>query len=65
MQELIPIVPPRKNRKLPWQYGTKLYKRRNEVECFFFRIKRFAKFLFTMTKLDKIFIAKKLKYKYM
>ena len=57
MQELIPIVPPRKNRKLPWQYGTKLYKRRNEVECFFLRIERFRKVFIRYGKLDIIYFS--------
>jgi len=31
----IPIVPPKKNRKEPWEYDKELYKHRNEVERFF------------------------------
>ena len=57
MQELIPIVPPRKNRKLPWQYDTKLYKFRNEVERFFLRIKRFRKVFTHYDKLDIIYFS--------
>ena len=57
MQELIPIVPPRKNRKLPWQYDTKLYKCRNEVERFFLRIKRFRKVFTHYDKLDIIYFS--------
>ena len=37
----IPVIPPKRNRKEPWGYDTELYKRRNEVERFFLRIKRF------------------------
>ena len=31
----IPVVPPKKNRKAPWDYDKELYKRRNEVEHYF------------------------------
>lgn len=31
-QGFIPVVPPKSNRKEPWQYDKELYKRRNEVE---------------------------------
>jgi transposase len=30
-----PVVPPKKNRKNPWEYDKELYKRRHEVERFF------------------------------
>lgn len=42
-QRLIPVVPPKKNRKIPWQYDAELYKRRNEAERFFLSLKRFRK----------------------
>lgn len=29
-----PVVPPKLNRKKPWEYDKTLYKRRNEVERF-------------------------------
>ena len=35
----IPVVPPKKNRKLPWKYDAELYKRRNEVPIKFKLIK--------------------------
>lgn len=31
----IPVVPPKKNRKDPWDYDKELYKRRNEVKRYF------------------------------
>ena len=34
---LVPVVPPKKNRKSPWVYDSETYKRRNEVERFFLR----------------------------
>jgi transposase len=33
-----PLVPPKSNRKKPWKYNKKLYKRRNEVERLFRRL---------------------------
>ena len=53
----IPVVPPKKNRKEPWEYDKELYKRRNEIERFFLRIKRFRKVFTRYDKLDIIYIA--------
>ena len=57
MQGLVPVVPPKKNRKTPWQYDSELYKRRNEVERFFLRIKRFRKVFTRYDKLDIIYFS--------
>ena len=51
----IPVVPPKRNRKSPWEYSRELYKRRNTVERFFLRIKRFRKIFTRYDKLDIIF----------
>lgn len=51
----IPVVPPKRNRKNPWEYDKELYKRRNEVERYFLRIKRFRKVFTRYDKLDIIF----------
>ena len=56
-QGLIPVVSPKKNRKSPWQYDTELYKRRNEVERFFLRLKRFRKVFTRYDKLDIIYFS--------
>lgn len=48
----IPVVPPKINRKKPWNYDKELYKRRNEVERYFLRIKRFRKVFTRYDKLD-------------
>ena len=56
-QGLIPVVPPKKNRKSPWQYDKKLYKRRNKVERFFLRLKRFRKVFTRYDKLDIIYFS--------
>ena len=55
-QGFIPIVPPKSNRKEPWEYDKEMYKNRNEVERFFLRIKRFRKVFTRYDKLDIIFI---------
>ena len=36
---MIPVVPPKTNRKNQWEYDKALYRRRNEVERFFRRLK--------------------------
>lgn len=51
----IPVVPPKKNRKDPWEYDQKTYKQRNEVERFFLRIKRFRRVFTRYDKLDIVF----------
>lgn len=50
-----PVVPPKKNRIDPWEYDRILYKRRNEVERFFQRIKRFRRIFTRYDKLDIVF----------
>lgn len=53
----IPVVPSKKNRKDSWDYDKELYKRRNEVERYFLRLKRFCKVFTRYDKLDVIFLA--------
>ncbi len=53
----IPVVPPKKNRKSPWEYDKELYKRRNEIERYFRRLKRFRKVFTRYDKLDIIYLA--------
>ncbi|MDR2783933.1 MAG: hypothetical protein LBB48_08890 [Treponema sp.] len=36
-----PVVPAKRNRVQPWNYDKELYKRRNEIERFFRRLKGF------------------------
>lgn len=50
-----PVVPPKKNRIDPWEYDKELYRRRNEVERFFRRIKRFRRVFTRYDKLDVVF----------
>lgn len=55
-QGFIPVVPPKKNRKKPWEYDKEIYKCRNQVERFFLRIKRFRRVFTRYDKLDVMFI---------
>lgn len=52
-----PVVPPRKNRKQPWEYDRELYKKRNEIERLFRRIKGFRRVFTGYDKLDVMFAA--------
>ena len=52
-----PVVPPKKNRKLPWLYDKQLYKQRNLIKRFFIRLKPFRKVFTRYDKLDPIFIS--------
>jgi transposase len=51
------IVPPKSNRKPPWDYDRQLYKERNKIERLFRRIKQFRKIFTRYDKLDIIFIS--------
>ena len=53
----VPVVPPKSNRKHPWNYDEQLYKQRNQVERLFRRIKRFRRIFTCYDKLDVIFLA--------
>jgi len=53
----IPVVPPKSNRKNPWDYDKELYKQRNPVERLFRRIKRFRRIFTRYDKLDIIFLS--------
>jgi len=55
-QGFIPVVPPKSNRKYPWKYDKELYKRRNEVERYFLRIKRFRRVFTRYDKLDLLYL---------
>ena len=50
-----PVVPPKSNRKDPWEYDKELYKSRNEVERFFRRYDRFRRIFTRYDKLDFMF----------
>ena len=52
----IPVVPPSQRRLEPWQCDKQLYKRRNEVERLFRRLKGFRRVFTRYDKLDVMFI---------
>jgi transposase len=52
-----PVVPPKKNRKAAWEYDKELYKKRNEVERLFRRLKSFRRVFTRYDKLDVCFLA--------
>jgi transposase len=54
---LTPVVPPKSNRKDPWDYDKELYKRRNIVERLFRRIKEYRRIFTRYDKLDVMFLA--------
>ena len=53
----IPVVPPKSNRVNAWEYDRQMYKRRNEIERLFRRLKGFRRIFSRFEKLDVMFIA--------
>ena len=54
---MIPVVPPKSNRIQPWEYNRALYKKRNEIERLFRRLKGFRRIFSRFEKLDVVFLA--------
>ena len=54
---MIPVVPPKANRKNPWDYDRNIYKLRNEVERPFGRLKRWRRVFTRHDKLDVMQLA--------
>ena len=54
---MLPVVPPKSNRIQPWEYDRALYKKRNEIERLFRRLKGFRRIFSRFEKLDVIFLA--------
>ena len=52
-----PVVPPKSNRAQPWSYDRMLYRRRNEIERLFRRLKGFRRIFSRFEKLDVMFTA--------
>ena len=52
----IPVVPPLRSRVDPWEYDTELYKRRNEVERLFRRLKGYRRVFTRYDKLDVVYL---------
>ena len=52
-----PVVPPNPTRLNPWAYNRNLYRRRNEIERLFRRLKGFRRICSRFEKLDAMFTA--------
>ena len=50
-----PVVPPLATRARPWEYDQAMYKRRNEIERLFRRLKGFRRIFSRFEKLDVMF----------
>ena len=50
-----PVVPPNPNRLNPWPYDRVVYRRRNEVERLFRRLKGYRRVFSRFDKLDVLF----------
>jgi transposase len=50
-----PVVPPNPQRKKPWDYDKILYRRRNEIERLFRRLKSYRRVFCRFDKLDILF----------
>ncbi len=53
----VPVVPPLRTRVQPWEYARAMYKRRNEIERLFRRLKGFRRVFSRFEKLDVMFVA--------
>ena len=51
-----PVVPPLRTRVEPWEYDREMYKRRNEIERLFRRLKGFRRIFSRFEKLDAVFL---------
>ena len=54
---MTPVVPPKANRVVKWDYDRTLYKRRNEVERLFRRLKGYRRIFSRFEKLDVMYRA--------
>ncbi len=52
----IPVVPSKCNRLEPWQYDKALYRKRNQIERLFRRLKGFRRIFTRFEKLDVLFL---------
>jgi transposase len=52
----VPVVPPTKTSLDPWEYDREMYKRRNEVERLFRRLKGYRRIFSRFEKLDAMFL---------
>ena len=52
-----PVVPPKQTRVSPWEYDKIMYRRRNEIERLFRRLKGYRRIFSRFDKLDVMFTA--------
>lgn len=52
----VPVVPPNPNRLEPWEYDKELYKKRNEIERLFRRLKGYRRIFTRYDKLDVMYL---------
>jgi transposase len=52
-----PVVPPKSTRTRAWEFDADIYKKRNEVERLFRRLKGFRRIFSRFEKLDAVFMA--------
>ena len=55
-QEIIPVIPPKANRKEPREYDKHVYKERHLVECFIGKLKQFRRVFSRFDKWAKNFM---------
>ncbi len=58
----VPVVPPLSTRVEPWVYDREMYKRRNEIERLFRRLKGFRRIFSRFEKLDVLFLGSSLSH---
>ena len=51
-----PVVPPLRTQVEPWEYDREMYKRLNEIERLFRRLKGFRRIFSRFEKLDVVFL---------
>ncbi len=56
-QDIVPVIPPKSNRRAPRDYDKVLYKLREKVERFFNNLKQFRRIATRYEKLSKTFLA--------
>ena len=53
---MVPVVPPNSNRVDPWRFDRTLYKKQNEIERRFRRMKGYRRIFSRFEKLDAVFL---------
>jgi transposase len=56
-QDIVPVIPPKSNRRVPLDYDKALYKLREKVERFFNNLKQFRRIATRYEKLSQTFLA--------